>query len=711
MRSGRQDLQLSFIVIAICLFLVSINHVYAKQEVEMAVRPFAIDPVNWHLLVDGIFDVSFNEHIIGVFLENKGNKAISNATAAASFPSGSGIKIIKGTYEFEDLERNKPALGFFRASFGNSKPGKYPLTLNISGEVSGKPDSWETSRDLFVIRSEVDPNVPNKWKVHVPEGKLIACIYKFNEGSNPGSSMALKKFEWFIEYVKPYKNPNSDFAFNDPWWKVIGSIVPVGAGQTDVDMRMTKLCGADCGDTVRSIGRAAVTASALAVTSDEADPFRIGQGKKPPGFDEVTTKEKVHVSMDYLSEPVVGTGFTAVAEWKYTRTTNVKTYEYTHHERVHNTHFIKKPGIKIKHRKSGDKKVFIITARTHSPMVRNNEAYFVANLFKADDTQLKKVVQSIVLRDDGHQGDRKAADGTYTGVVSSHDLPIDTPINVFVFGFDINNAAASDSPLVAAKEIGGVLISTPSFKAYALEPDSTIEVKEEIPSPSRFSLWGELKPPLWSLCFSDYFDKLKEDPGIIVTSSADTDRFFGGVDLSGEYKFGNSHKLGLSVGYQILPKGRFLQFQPLAKGGGRIKMDLSAIVIPLKLYYKLPVGESFFLKFAGGLDFYRSTIDYTRSILEVVIDTLKLEDSGIGGHVSLGIESFFNKNLAVTFVGEYTFGSLKNFSIPLFNMQGEIEEMPVEVDFGGVRLSAGIKFCFNKVKKIGKNKKRKEVIK
>lgn len=695
MKFGRQDLQLLFI--GICLILVSINFAYGERKVDMSVRPYAILTDNGHMELDGLFDSRYKEgYKIGVHLENLGDETISNVMVRASFKDDSGIVLKKKECDSSyTLVPKKSVKVLFEASFHGIKPGKYPLTL----EVSGNKNFQQTiSRDVFVIRSEVDPNDPNKWTIHTggPKGKISFNKSEFANGSNLGSAGAVRSYRWTKEEV-PNRGKFSPLAYSDPWWKVIGSIAPLGRGQTVIDERIASVCGADYGNTIKSIVRASFSASTLAVTSDETDPFRQGQENTYPGSDEVTTKEEVEVSMDYLSEPVVGTGFIADVQWTYTRTTNVKTYPpHKSKKQVRNTHFIKRPEIKIKRRKSGDEKVFIITARTRSPRVRNNEAHFVANLFKANDTQLKEIVQSIVLRDDGHQGDRKAADGTYTGVVSAHDLPFDTPLNVFVFGFSINNAAASDPPLVAAKEIGGVLISTPSFKAYALVPDLTFENKEEIPSISRFSLYVELKPPVWSFCIPEYFDKLKEDPDVIITSSADTERFFGGVDLSGEYNLGNSHKLGLSAGYQILPKGRFRQVRPLAMGGGRIKMDLSAVVIPLKLYYKLPVGESFFLKFAGGLDYYISTIDYTRSISGVVIDTLKLEDSGIGGHVSLGIESFFNKNLAVTFAGEFTFGSLKDFSIPLFNLAGEIEEMPVEVDFRGFRLSGGIKFCLKR---------------
>ncbi|NIM16624.1 MAG: outer membrane beta-barrel protein [Candidatus Aminicenantes bacterium] len=690
MKCGRQDLQLLFI--GICLILVSINFAYGERKVDMSVRPYAILTLNDHMELDGLFDSRYTKgYKIGVHLENVGDETISNVKVRASFEDGSGIVLKKKESDSSiTLVPKKSVKVLFEASFHGIKPGKYPLTL----EVSGNKNFQQTiSRDVFVIRSEVDPNDPNKWAIHTggPKGKISFNKPEFADGSNLGSAGAVSAYKWTKEDV-PNRGKFSPQAYSDPWWKVIGSIAPVGRVQTAIDERIASVCGADYGDTIRSIVRASFSASALVVTSDETDPFRQGQENTYPGPDEITTKEEVEVSIDYPSEPVVGTGFIAVVQWTYTRTTNVKTYPpHKSKKQVRNTHFIRRPEIKIKRRKSGDEKVFIITARTRTPRVRNNEAHFVANLFKANDTQLKEVVQSIVLRDDGHQGDRKAADGTYTGIVSSHDLPIDTPLNVFVFGFDINNAAVSDPPLVAAKEIGGVLISTPSFKAYALEPDSTIEVKEEI-----FSLYVGLKPPVWSFCIPDYFDKLKEDPDVIVTSSADTDRFFGGVDLSGEYNLGNSHKLGLSAGYQILPKGRFRQVRPLAMEGGRIKMDLSTVVIPLKLYYKLPVNESFFFKFAGGLDYYISTIDYTRNIPGEAIDTLKIEDSGIGVHVSLGIESFFNKNLAVTFAGEYTFGSLKDLSIPLFNLEGESEEMPVEVDFGGLRLSVGIKFCLKR---------------
>lgn len=740
MRKARQDLNLTFMGIVLCVFLVSSHVVYAEEVVGMPVRPFAIDPVNRHLVVDGIFDVSFDDHIIGVFLENKGQETITNVTAAASFPSGSGIEIIKGNYEFGDLEPNKPALGFFRASFGKSSPAKYPLTLNVSGEVSGQPGEWKTSRDLFVIKSEIDPKVPNQWTIKFPEGKLVDSIYEFNKGSNPGSSMAPKNYKWFVEYIKPYKNQYSDLPLGDPWLKLMGSMVPAGAKLTAVDKRVTELFGADCGYTVRGIGKAAFTASALAVTTNSTDPFRIGQENTHPGPDEVTIKEEVEVSMDYLSEPTPGTGFTADVQWTYTRTTNVTTYQYTHHEKVQNTHSAGRPGVNIKRRKSDRGQEFLITAKT--PRAAGiNQRYFAANLFKVDDTQLEEVVQSVILRDDGHQGDSIAGDGIYTGVGAVEDLPRGSSLNTFVFGFDINSASVTDDPLTAAAKIGGVLISTPPFNLVPVKPTITGKKKSPLkPEKTVIKAVGAagkvvraagkvvgaagkaakiiLKAPLvLKVCIGGWasLDLGRLSPGIeknvdgipVITEIPENGlpardirgSFLRGVKLSLGFKIPITRfVIGVSGGYRFRTKGTFEI--------GDDEPGFSSYSIPLELFLKIPVGKKSFLRLAGGVDFYNSTINSSPGTFE---------DSGRGKHFSLGTGYFLAKNLALTFDVQYVSARLNKFTrtvrerdwqLIIYDPPGKkslVErdvnaslsqfEKPLEIDFTGLRLSVGINIC------------------
>jgi hypothetical protein len=729
----KKGLQLPVIGIVIGLLLVSFNLVYGEREVSMPVRPFAVDPENRHLRLDGLFDVSSGNHIIGVFLKNESEDTIYNVTARASFEPGSGIVLKKDFEEFGTLKPGIPVPGFFEANFDASAPGKYRLIMEVSG------DSFKDtiSRHLFVIRSESDPIHPNKWTVHTPEGKITIHIRELYSGTGLGSSIAGKSFKWSVEHV-PFKGQFSRLPYSDPWWIVPGSIVPVGGGPTTIDRKITELCGEGWGNTIGSIVRTAFAASTLAVTADESDPFRRGQMNTRPGPDEITEKEEVDVSMAFPSmEPVVGRAYTANVKWTYTRTTDARTYSYDVREKVSNKHFVKKPPeVKIKRRKSGGGPEFIITARTQKPKgMKDNYAYFAANLFKADDRQLKNVEQSIVLRDDGHQGDRKAGDGTYTGVVSSDRLPPGSSLDVFVFGFDINSALESDSPETAAKKIGGVLISTPPFKFFSLVPNSIIKTSPKAPRAGKKKDTVDTKKtpvtvtkaaavakkagaaavkilpfPRFSLCIGGWASLDMGTIGIFEKNGAESPvNMFSAKDISGSFSWGfklslgiklpKSHVIGVSSGLRFPKKDTF----PLSFRGA--ELELSSFAIPVELFYRLPVGKNIFLEFAGGVDLYKSSLD---------TGSLTFKDSGTGIHVSLGAGYFLVKNLVLTFDAAYERAKLESFTgtIDMLESQLFVEEVegvpvlvvdvkdasrePLAIDFSGLKLSVGMTFCLTR---------------
>jgi hypothetical protein len=546
-------------------------------------------------------------------------------------------------------------------------------------------------------------------------------------------SIAGKSFKWSVEHV-PFKGQFSSLPYSDPWWIVPGSIVPVGGRPSTIDQKITALCGEGWGNTIGSIVKAAFAASTLIVTSDESDPFRRGQMNTTPGPDEITEKEEVDVSMEFPSmEPVVGSAYTANVKWTYTRTTDVRTYSYDVQERVSNKHFVKKPPkVDIDSRKSERGVEFIITARTQKPKGMNdNYAYFVANLFKADDKQLKNVEQSIVLRDDGHQGDRKAGDGTYTGVTSVDHLPPDTSFDVFVFGFDINSALESDPPEIAAKKIGGVLVSTPPFKFFALIPNSiiktspkdTVDTKKtpkkepKIPKIPKTPVTVTkaataavkiLPFPRFHLCIGGWASLDVGTIGILDKNGVESpDNMFSAKDISGSFSWGfklclgiklpKSHVIGVSGGFRFPTKGTF----PLALGV--TQLELSAYAIPVELFYRVPLGKSSFLRLAAGMDFYHPTLDSNIG--------MEFKDSDTGIHVSLGGGYFLAKNLALIVNAEYVWAKLKNFTgtiddekVRLFVREGTLLNFPeafddfppLEIDFSGLKLSVGMTLCLTR---------------
>jgi hypothetical protein len=212
--------------------------------------------------------------------------------------------------------------------------------------------------------------------------------------------------------------------------------------------------------------------------------------------------------------------------------------------------------------------------------------------------------------------------------------------------------------------------------------------------------------------------------GIVVTSQQLKGSFFGALDLFFEFDLGNSHKLGLGTGVQYFPGGTYENGWTVSYASYITKLDLSTFVIPLELYYKLPVTQSFYLKFGAGVDYYNATIDYdftyTLSSGTYFVRG-KLKDSYLGGHAYMGAEYSLNSYLALTVDAGYAFARLADFVGTLTNSGGIAADMfltmeqtslgeilghyPVamplytsfrlaEIDFSGLKISAGFKLFF-----------------
>ena len=734
MRVKKRDKVWTFFIFALCLVQVSINLAYGAREVSIPVRPFAVNPDNRHLRFDGIFDASVDKHIIGVFLKNDSAGTIFNVSARASFEPGSGIKLTNDYCMFGRLKPGIPVAGFFEADFHGSIPKKHLLIL----EVSGNSFKQTVSRKLFVVRSEPDPADNHKWAVHTPEGKISIIIDELYKGADLGSSAAGKSFKWIIEQV-PYTGKFSGLPYGDPWWKVIGSILPGGVIRTVIDNQIGELCGESRGSFIEGIAKSAFTTSLLNVTPDDMGPFWEGQkNTEPDGKDETTKKEEVDVRVEYPEKPVVGKPYTAEVKWTYRRTTNVKTYAFKYVGKVKNTHSTgKSPKVRIKYDRTAGG--YVITARSSRPKGNSDYyRYFAANLFKADSVNTEAPLLSIFLRDDGQMGDQTAGDGIFTHVIPADRLPADASVDIFVFGFDINSASESDPPEIAAKNVGGVLVSAPRFKLFGLVPstkfktnrvdqsrekDSADTKKERnkkseskgLPKPPSIfpkpidaggkaakKIVGVFKP-LFSFCIRG---RAYLDMGTLGKADEVPFNSFSAKDISGTasaeiklclgLKLSKKIALGVSGGFQFPIKGPF----PYLFNDD--ELELSASAIPLELFLKNSLGKGFFLWWAAGLDFHKASLKNS---------AFTFEDKGTGRHLSLAAGYQVTENLALSVDATYVWAKLNEFmdtsgtmdrqlfiSIedggPLLSTEKESYSEPVEIDFSGLKLSAGITICF-----------------
>ncbi len=448
----------------------------SDRFVSIPTRPFGVDFETYHAFTDGFFDITIDNQVIGVYLLNEGTAPITNATAVASFDEGSGIVLTDDFEFFGTLEPGVPVLGFFQALFGGASPGKYLLTLTVSGD-----DFEQTvSRHVFVVRSEHDPEDVNVWTMYGDVGKITTEVYSNYGGDNFGSLSALTAFKWTVEYYTPFEGQYSELPFSDPWWKAFGLGFGLGGCLGWVVGAVAEGCGARWGKTAKEVGQAEKAAGGLTVASDIIDPFRRGQMHTVPGPDEVTVKEEVEMYVEFHQEPLIGTQYSADVQWTYTRTTDVAVYIYSVEETVVSVHYTTSRDLTINGTEFLMGDTIVVTAEAEGPEVLNsNNAYFVADIFDASDVKYETVLRSVVLRDDGHDGDVTAGDGVYTGATTTDGLPVNTPLDVMIFGFDVNNASESDPPVIAAQEIGGVLISTPELGSCSIEPDFTITVMGE----------------------------------------------------------------------------------------------------------------------------------------------------------------------------------------------------------------------------------------
>ncbi|MCP5049902.1 MAG: porin family protein, partial [bacterium] len=161
-----------------------------------------------------------------------------------------------------------------------------------------------------------------------------------------------------------------------------------------------------------------------------------------------------------------------------------------------------------------------------------------------------------------------------------------------------------------------------------------------------------------------------------VISNGLNGSFFGGIDFSLEFNLANSHKLGVSAGFQYLPGGTFetgLVGNFATYNTKHVKLGLSGFKIPLELYYKLLVSGDFFLRFAAGTDYYNATVDYDFTLTvsdKPYLVRGKLKDWGFGGHVSMGAEYSLNQNFALTLTAGYSFAKPDNFTGMLTDSNG-----------------------------------------
>lgn len=166
----------------------------------------------------------------------------------------------------------------------------------------------------------------------------------------------------------------------------------------------------------------------------------------------------------------------------------------------------------------------------------------------------------------------------------------------------------------------------------------------------------------------------------------------GKIEASAEYDLSNSRKLGFGTGIMFFPGGSFEQSLTSQPTDIDRNYNISSFAVPLELYYKMPLKmkineKPLILRFTGGLDFIKATVDYeyyrrdtTAAFAAAGIpastgggvsrDKVKLKDSALGGHISVGLEYPFSENFSLTLDAGYSIANLDRFTGTYTDGQG-----------------------------------------
>jgi hypothetical protein len=459
-------------LLIMCFFLLSLTK--TQGQVSIVDRPQAVDTKTGFMQLDGLFDVSLGVQSICVYIRNDGNTPITNVTATATFDGASGIQLTDSIESFGTLMPGMAVMGFYTADFSGSHPQKHLLTLHVQGTAFSQ---W-IARNLFVLKSvNVDST---SWLSYLPEGSIKTKILTDHYTGTPATLGMPKDFIWTIDYKIPYPGQFGPIPFNDPWWKVAGAIAGVAGGLTYVAGGIVKYCGNEKeGELVKDIGTGVCGSGAIVAAADSIDVFRRGQQNTLPLPNELTLKEEVLMNVIYAPNAGIGVyNYSALVTWNYKRFTTGNTYTYTETETVYNNiHYTTSRTTQVNNNTFNPNSTVLITATVNGFQgIQNNKGYFVANIFPGNQTKINQMIRSVAMHDDGQHGDVIAGDGLYTAATPAAGLPTNQALGIYIFGFDRNNAPDGIDPLVAAMEIGGILISTPELGGCTINADHFITV-------------------------------------------------------------------------------------------------------------------------------------------------------------------------------------------------------------------------------------------
>ncbi len=266
------NLNIKIFTLILFSFVILRNNGYAEVVIDK--RPFAIESEYMMQMVDGIFDVSKGNQLVGISIINTGTEPILDVTGEISFSGSSGISVDSGSYFFGDLEPGVPTLGIFEASFSSSSPGKYDVDVSLSNPY-GYSDI--ISRPLFVLQSQIISD--DVATITVWQGTITIEFLSYYDGQDFLTFAAPTHVKMTMVPIEPFEGQYSEILFNDPWWKVAAFSVGAGATVGYIANGIAQRCGVtgepDPGAV--QVVQGGIGLAGMVMALDYKDPFRRGE--------------------------------------------------------------------------------------------------------------------------------------------------------------------------------------------------------------------------------------------------------------------------------------------------------------------------------------------------------------------------------------------------------------------------------------------------
>ncbi len=412
---------------------------------------------------------------IGIYLKNTGTADFTDVNVRLDVPLNSGIVVVKDTVMFDVLKPGVPVLAFFSARFAGSRPGLFPLTLNITADGSFVN---QVSRKIFVMKARMDSTdlaqgPPDTFVAMTPGGTLTRLTRSYLDplprltGGVPLSLVDTQvPFSPYTGQVSPPPFPD------DAPWKAAGAAVTAGGA-------VVALIGLATDDNnLKEAGTGIAAVGAITTFLDGEDPFRRGQLNTVPLPTEMTIRETVDANVIYLQRPEIGKPFKAEVAWEYTRFLDSgREVTFAATDIVRNDRIVTDRVVNVNQDTLRVGDTLVITAQFRQcggGFLSGLDAFVLAGISTSGTSFIDKM---IVLTDDGQRGDAVALDGLYTSTVAISPADNLGDWNIFVFAQDINLAPQTSDITVLPYFIGGVGLSFPADDGFRILPDRTVRIQ------------------------------------------------------------------------------------------------------------------------------------------------------------------------------------------------------------------------------------------